>query len=88
MGTTAPASVRTFFAVGDTATLKDVAQAFEALTGEKSLTTLQSSYLFALLVELRHIHRSVGAYGDGQRAKELLQDFLAHINAEGESKHG
>lgn len=84
MGT--PASVRTFFALGNTTAIKEVAESFEALTGKQSLTTLQSSYLFALLAELRHIYISDGAYGDGQRAKGLLQDFLAHVEAEGEQK--
>tara|TARA_R110000772_G_scaffold62506_7_gene140490 strand:- start:6016 stop:6294 length:279 start_codon:yes stop_codon:yes gene_type:complete len=82
----APASVRTFFALGNTTTIKEVAQSFEALTGTASLTTPSSSYLFALLVELRNIHRSDGAFGDGQRAKEMLQDFIAQISAEGEAK--
>lgn len=82
----APASVRTFFALGNTKAIKEVAQAFEVLTGTTHLTTTHSSYLFALLVELRQIHCSQGAYGNGQRAKELLQDFLAHVEAEEEQK--
>lgn len=80
----APDSVRTYFGVGSTVAIKDVAQAFEILTGQRFLTSVHSSSLFALLVELRHMHQTEGALGDPQRAKELLQDFISHAKAEGE----
>lgn len=86
MATPAPPEVRTFYALAHTGTIKDVAQAFETLTGTDELSSLPSSYLFALLVELRAIHVTDGACGDGQRARELLQDFIAHTSAEGDQK--
>ncbi|MCW6036805.1 hypothetical protein K4A83_11105 [Spirulina subsalsa FACHB-351] len=80
----APDSVRTYFNAGDTATLTRVSQAYEHLTGGRGLAGVPEASLFALLVELRHIHSSQGAAGDHRRAQELLQDFLSHTKAKQE----
>ena len=75
-----PDSVRNYFSAGDTATLAAVSQAFEHLTGSSCLAGVPEASLFALLVEIRKIHRSHGVSGDDSRAKALLQDFISHTN--------
>lgn len=82
----APNSTRTYFEVGSTVVLRDVAQAFEILTGQRSLRSVHSSSLFSLLVVLRDMHQTQGVSGDPQQAKQLLQDFMSQAQAEGKQK--